>query len=223
VKSNEERLTVKKFFIDFIDSTFSFDKGFFFTFWMMLKNPRLVTNAYVSRNKTTFTTPIKFLIVTVSLLVILNLIIEVKDYSMIKVTEDENGEFENLFFSNFERFYNFIMIGVIPLVSLVSWGFFRKEKFNYAENLVISGYVFGLVNSLTFLFIAVSSMFKSPDVYFGNYLNILTFGSLAYFYTRIYDGKWYWNLLKSFAMLFAFFFSLLGLSFLIMLKVKLFN
>jgi hypothetical protein len=100
-------------------------------------------------------------------------------------------------------------------------GLFRKKKQNYAENLVLNSYVFGIVNLLSFMFIGIAFIFKKDGFYMGNFKSILTFGTLAYCYTRIFEGKWYWNLLKSFIMLLSFFFALLGLAFLLMFKMKL--
>jgi hypothetical protein len=122
------RLTFKCLITDFIDTTFSLEKGIFFTFWMMIKNPKKVAETFINRDSKSFTTPIKFVIVSVTLLVLLHNGVEVKDFSMLQVTEDETGEFEQMFFYNFEKFYNFIMIGVIPFVSFAHGGCLEKRN-----------------------------------------------------------------------------------------------
>lgn len=195
-----ERLSVQKMKQEVL-SHFHFEKGIAFTFFMMLKDPERLVDIYLNEDRRKVFHPFRFLLigVAVSTLILLNH----KGFKafLVNMQSQNMGSFKILeerldlpVWETFQRaqelflsYQNVLIIVSLPLVSWITWKFFRSARFNYAEHLAINGFVFGA--TYWFSSIVVLGSYFSDSTMIATYLTTFTtFGLATYFYMRIF-GK----------------------------------
>ena len=203
------RLTVKGLISQFIDTTFSLDKGFLFTLkWMFLSPKKPIVN-FIEGYRRPFTMPAKFLVVTITISVLATFFYDIETFSVIKISNDEAKDI-SVFYDYYQRYLNIILFSLIPPISFFTWLLGNKKKFNYAENLIANAYLYGTYNFVSAIFTSISSFSMSYSIVFATSLSNLSLIYLLYGYYRFYGGKWYGKLFKAFATMFFTFLCLGG-------------
>lgn len=198
------RLTVKGLISQFIDTTFSLDKGFLYTLKYMFLSPQKPIISFIEGYRKPFTLPAKFLVVTITISVLATFFYDIETFSVVKIT-DEKAQNASIFYEYYQRFLNIILFSLIPPISFFTWLLGNKKKFNYAENLIANAYLYGTYSFVSAIFITLSSFVMSYSLVVSSSISNLSIIYLLYGYYRFYDGRWYGKLLRAFAtMLFTF-------------------
>ncbi|MCT4665505.1 MAG: DUF3667 domain-containing protein [Flavobacteriales bacterium] len=148
-----ERLTLGGIWKEFVGPFFSWENNFWKTIKSLILKPEWVLNAYIEGARRKFFRPFPFLIVytTISLLMLkFNPVLLEKSFNRgIKINNPNRSEeslqasqeFAKNFADIFYGYYNFIIIGMIPILGLISYWIFKKYKNNLAEHIVYQSYI----------------------------------------------------------------------------------
>jgi hypothetical protein len=209
------RLTVRELLFNFWDVFTHAEHGIFRAIKELTLTPAHIAREYISGKRKKYFSPVKYLvvIVTLSAILILNyssfgLPFEPsfpKDSGVDDVVEQDYFNHKN---------YKIQLFLSIPLASLISWLIFRRSGFNYSENLVLNTYLLSQVILFHTLLITPSIILASPEadqwiVVF--YLSVsVIYITLAY--TSFYPGKKYFGFIKALitVILFSSFYNLIS-------------
>lgn len=152
-----EPITVKYFLHDIPHSILHIDKGFFYTLGKLFTNPGGTLVNYLDGQRVKHFRPFGFVVI---LSTICTLLIKACDEAInLRYMQQNPGEkilFANSLFGKYPSVLIFIMI---PLLSLVTWFFFRKNRYNYWEHFLINTYLAAYLN-IFFLLINVFRVIK---------------------------------------------------------------
>jgi hypothetical protein len=169
---------------DFIHGIFHFDKGFFFTIKELFTRPGHSIREYVQGKR------VKHFNYFATIILLMTIGYFIKKWSKVDATVlyDDKQTIEGLLkvlkeYSKVTVFLN------IPIISIVSYLFFRKSKQNYTENLVLNLYL--LCGTLTIsLLLTISLVFSDNKDFLVsvNYFAIaLTFLYVFIFYYQYFS------------------------------------
>ena len=153
-----KRVTFKGIIQDFLSKWIGFDNQFGRTVLDMAINPGRVTDSYLKGNRTKYIGPLGFLVVMTALLIISFDVLGLEVQDFIKTTQKEVQPFfqnddispkqleaqqkvqtaVNEFTAKYFRFFSVV---IIPFWAIVLGLFYRKEKLNYMETLVVTVYL----------------------------------------------------------------------------------
>lgn len=138
---------------------------------MFLSPQKPIVN-FIEGYRRPFTMPAKFLVVTITISVLATFFYDIETFSVVKIT-DEKAQNAAVFYEYYQRFLNIILFSLIPPISFFTWLLGNKKKFNYAENLIISAYLFGTYNFVSAIFTSISSFSMSYSLVFATSLSNL--------------------------------------------------
>lgn len=190
------RLTTRKLFRDFVETTFSFDQGFFHTFIVLLDKPMKVVNHYIEGKRKPFTTPFRFLVVSVTLYVLAYYLMPLDKLAVFKIKSDSQIFLQH-FYELYQRLVNLALFSVIPLVAFITYVFGNRKKYNYAENLVANAYIQGAFNLVGVVISLIAYALLLADARWGLSLSALSFIVLARGYYALFTGNRFLRVLKT--------------------------
>lgn len=149
----KERWTLKKLSKSMVNALFNLERGYFYTFISMAKNPGEVVQNYLNGNTIKYTNPFRYALISmaVSIFIILSLgiwelqvdqIIEsYKDFGIINSESDETNARRNI--GIVTKFMNIMPFLLLPGISLSSLLFLEKRKLYYAEHFILNTFMLG--------------------------------------------------------------------------------
>jgi len=198
--TSTSRISVKEMLWNFWDIFTHAEHGILKAIYELTIKPAHIAQEYIAGKRKKYFSPIKYLVVVVSLSAILIL-----NYSSFGLPfepsfpGDSNIDdiVEQDYFNH--KNYKIQLFLSIPLASLISFLVFRKSGFNFAENLVLNTYLLAHVIIFHTILITPSIILASPSVdqwIIVFYLSIsIIYASLAYI--MFFKGKKYINFLKA--------------------------
>lgn len=147
-----ERISLKGTWEEFIGPFFSWDNNFWKTFIQLFTNPKEVLEAYVNGARKKYFNPFSYLILFATLAVFFYKFFPMGDvmdfsdgFTKGVSTTNTSAKVPNFdtkhFIENMMNYYNFYYIIMIPLLALVSYLTFLKQKNNFPEHLVYNAYL----------------------------------------------------------------------------------
>jgi hypothetical protein len=178
--SRSGRLTLRSFLKGSVLGLFSFDSGFFYTFYRLVTTPWVVVRDYIHGRRVNYTIPSTMLVMLVLYVAIISNFVGAINHSFSAVInlvyEPAEGE-ENLlstkliqlFFSIISSQEFIYVVLAIPVVIAVYITYFRfgSRRYNLAEYLAASIYMFCMWLCYDIIFMLL------PDVLDDYYLNVL--------------------------------------------------
>jgi len=157
--SEAGRFTLKEIFNELLEIYFKLKHGLFHTIKELTIHPAQSIKNYLHGERGSIYNPLKYLFITV----LVNTFLILKYHLYVKngfVVSGDAGD-------DYVRFYHFYMSNlslldqlIVPFVALFSFLFFRKDKYNYAENVIINCYLIAHYNLLNIILVAVCIIFK---------------------------------------------------------------
>lgn len=206
--SKVAKITFASIFQNGLSTITNMDKGFFFNVKNLLLKPNELVHDYIRGKRKNIFNPISFLIISVTIYIISDSLIDVSaDKSKSRVDSEvykisfAAGKFIHVYFKYFW------------ILSILWLGFATKiiyRRYNYAEHLAISSFVIGqatLVGLLGFV------LFKQPLIF-----NPIMYLVIVWMLYKIFDQEKYNNIESSFlafAAMCLFFILLVAITFLI--------
>ena len=167
------RITFRHLGIELLER-FNLEKGLLFTIREFLLRPGRATRNYLfTEDRPKFTNPLSLLLFTAAIAAFLLIQFGWEDsyfqdtfeQGLKQGYESRSGkelEAQNLPFSMEEaqlkinyiytKYFNLLLVAILPILGLFTFLFFRKDRFFYAEHLVLNMYVMSIQNILFFPF-----------------------------------------------------------------------
>ena len=163
------RLTIKSIITDFIDTSFSLDKGFIHTLWKLLKQPGYVARSFIEGKRKQFTNPIKYLFVVTAFQALIEYLfmhkeqgIPFKEFSFLSDSLNQNMHLWNESLTlNYPILFGIVnlLFWPIPLYFL-----FRKLKYNYSELIIAMMYFYGTIVVLIELMVIIYNPIANKNI-----------------------------------------------------------
>lgn len=224
-KADIHQISIKTVAHDLLHAFTHTDKGFLLTIKELIKRPGIVAKEYINGKRKKYFNPLSFLVITMAVSAYLSFksgYFESFAPKKTKTTteqQDTKKPVEQKQLDTFARVrmeaYRIIihdgkMLGLVlitPLITILSWIFFRKPKHGIAEHFVLQSYLFGLSNIFRVvlfipLFIITGLNVKIIDYVFQIlFLFYLILGFHQFFRNRIF-----FTIIKSILILVLFIF-----------------
>jgi hypothetical protein len=158
-----KRLTVQNLLQETFNVITNIEKGFWYTTHMLFKNPGELVRNFLSGATVRIFNPFRFLIIWMSVMVFLNLSLNILEKSIASFNEWNAGngnEQINLTEDMLKQankvmeYMPLITLIYIPFIALFSWLLFKKENYNFAEHVVANTYFYtaaSIINLLWFI------------------------------------------------------------------------
>lgn len=165
--SGVHRINAHYFLHDIPHSVFHIDKGFFYTFSCLFANPGKALKEYLAGKRVNHFRPFGFVLLMSTICTIL--IKGIEKAINYKLLTDGAG-FQIGYTKNFFAAYPSILVFIlIPVLSLVTWLFFIKSKYNYWEHFLANTYIAAFLN----IFLLVIKLYQFGRFYmFGSYAKV---------------------------------------------------
>ena len=219
------RITMSRIWKELL-SQLNLEKGFIYTIRRFGFSPGKATNEYLYQDRSKLVPPMRYLfisvtisaIITIQFLMSTDVMSDMVQGQMNGLTNMEEGPvkeyFEYFFHNNMavnSKYFNILLLFSVPLSAAATTIVYKLRKYNYAEHLVINGYIYATSTAIYILAI--------PFTFFADLQNlalIITFLALPYsmfaFYQVFDDKKWKGIWKSLLAMLISFIFSLVAIS-----------
>lgn len=215
-KADTHRLTLGHFAHETTHAVTHTDKGILLLIKAMFTRPGLVARDYMEGKRKRYFNPITFILIMMAVQVFATKQTDFngkftrqmqKMYGQLAKMNPKSVEREKDFNQRMEqtdkqmalmndntKILNFIFI---PFLSLLTWLFFKKSGFNYAENLILNILIGGQLVVWFFIFCIVPVLIKPSLVLLVMYLFMLfSFAYAIVAYKQFYQQKWGWTILK---------------------------
>lgn len=174
--------------------TLSWEKGFFFTAKELLLRPGTTIRAYLQGERKRYSNPLRFLVfvtAAVTLLTInLDLFGQLYDETGAWSAEETVLQTQQNVKNFIYQYFNIITFLSIPLLAALSYLFFRRKGYNYAEHLVLNTFL--LTEGMLIYLLIVPGLYYYPAifnlVYQLAWLAYFVWGFLSFFQERSRKG-----------------------------------
>jgi hypothetical protein len=158
--ANVNKINAAYFLHDIPHSVFHIDKGFFYTLKSLITKPGIALREYLNGHRIKHYRPFAFVIIMST---ICTVIIKGVNYLTNKLyTENNPGSSIHYGDNIFVKYPSLLIFLMIPILSFITWLFFKKKNFNYWEHFLINTYLAAYVN----VFFLVLSIFQFIKYYF---------------------------------------------------------
>jgi hypothetical protein len=207
-KADTHRFTLMHFGHDFFHALTHTDKGIFFLNKKLFTQPGVVVREYNSGQRKKYFNPITFLLITMALQIYVTkktdfynvLIVSAEKFvnelsqNSPEVKSDSHEALENAKKQTPKILENSKLIAFtfIPILALLTWLFFWKSGFNYAENLVFNVFLQGQANLLFLIICIVPFLFYPPIAFWVIYIHLVVVWAYSLFASRQFyqQRKW---------------------------------
>ncbi|MBC8384986.1 MAG: DUF3667 domain-containing protein [Candidatus Cloacimonetes bacterium] len=142
--ANIKRITFKYVISRGLDA-FDFQNGLLFTIKELSIRPGKAVYKYITDKRFVYYNPLKYFLLLGAIFFFLNLKFSIFDFQ--SYIPQDFTEKQALFYEQFQsfffRYFNLIILTVVPFFSLFSFLFFRKKNFNFSENMILNIFLFG--------------------------------------------------------------------------------
>ncbi len=155
-----DKINAAYFLKDIPHSILHVDKGFFFTLKSLISRPGKALKEYLSGKRIKHFRPFAFVVIMST---ICTLLINGLNFLTNKLyTVNNPGSFLNFRNSFFENYPSLLIFLLIPILSLITWLFFKKNMYNYWEHFLVNTYLAAYLN----VFFLLLNVFQFLKYYF---------------------------------------------------------
>ena len=167
-------------------STLSWDKGLFFTIKELLIRPGEAIRAYLAGKRNRYSNPIRFLVFTTAIASFITIKLDVFQSFFVENSDLLNDEKQQLVQDVtlfVYQYYNIITFLSVPILAGLTYLFFRRREYNYAEHLTLSAFL-SAEYMVLYIFTMAGSYFQP---YLFNIIGLvvwfvyLTWGLMSFF------------------------------------------
>lgn len=184
----DDRLTLRPIFIDLFAIITNVEKGFWHTALRLFQAPGDTIRAYLSGKTVRYYHPLRYLVIWVTFSVALNLSLGLYDRqqqdmkSIINTPTTEKSEAVQQQIQNeVKKYLNIIPLAMVPFLSLMSYLFFIRRGWNYAEHLVLNAYTQGQMAMIGLPIMLLSIVAWNTDIVFSIAMVIsILYGAYVY-------------------------------------------
>lgn len=175
------RLNFKGVVSEFFDTLFNFDKGLWYTFWNLLKQPHFVAQNFIDGKRKRFTSPVKYFVISTIIQAIV-VYLFLRDSTNLPTTkffflsEETNQNIK--YWGEIMTFDYPVFLGIISTLvwTILIYILFKKSNYNFTELLVSSLYFYGTI----FILINLISIAYKPLTNDNLPMSLVSFIGFAY-------------------------------------------
>lgn len=182
---------------EFMHGVLHVDKGILYTAKELTLRPGQTIRNYLSGKRVNYFKPLAYLFLLSTIYIILiqfSNISLTKELVQVHLNDDVNEEIvatidkqieaTNALFEFLINRFAIMNLLMLPVIALLSYICFRKQKYNYGEHLIINSYVSGHIILVNFITIALACFI--PNSF--SFLTILTYVFYVYMYVNIFNS-----------------------------------
>lgn len=223
-----ERITVRRIFTELFASLTNLEKGFWYTFKMLLLNPGVVVRHFIQGNTVRYYSPLRYLLLWITISVGLSLFTglydqqqaamqEMTGYSQKNEVAEKQREVQQQIQAEVRKYLTVLPLLILPFMGLASYWMFRRRGQNYAEHLVLNAFAYGQTTAIGIPLMLLVLVFPVLLPYLFFKIILLSVAYYAYLYRSFFRIRIGGAIVKAFftnllAYFFAFlFFGIVGL------------
>jgi hypothetical protein len=146
-KADIHRVTIKTVLHDFLHAFTHADKGFLLLVKALITKPGIVAREFVEGKRKRYFNPLSFLVITSAVFAYISHITGYMDALTGSAQPTESTRVSSEMREVFEIVRTsgktLTLLLIAPLFAFLSWLFFIRSKYNYAENFVLNSFLFG--------------------------------------------------------------------------------
>jgi len=202
--SQPKRITMQTIW-EYVLAIFNLERGLLYTIGQLTLRPGQAIKEFLfteKRNK--HIKPISFVILSVTVTTFLTLKLFSNDIGLasgisIGIPKDATPfvrEMFEIFNQLMTKYLNLIQMLKIPFLSIATFWLFRKNKYNFAEHLVINSYIYSYL-SVCIVILLLGLSFSLSINSMGSILAFLSFAYPIYVYIKLFEENLILSILKS--------------------------
>ena len=184
-----KRFTVKEIVMSSFSTTFSINKGFFYTAKMLFVNPAKVIDDYINGKTKYYINPLKYLLIIAGINAFLSIYFNVFDMQQDAVyesmTTSEKTDFYLSFREKLKSILSFLVLFILPFISFSSYLLHKRSKYYYAEHLIINSYLFAQITLIGIFFFPIT-LISSDLMGIQMFFNIIVMIFLYSYFNKIF-------------------------------------
>ena len=196
------RITLRNILGDFSEQFLNWDNKFVQTFIDMFRRPEDVVGGYISGVRKRYMNVLGYFAVSITYLGFYTYINQkffpdANKMIFESMSNDPNATAASLeVMSVFAEFQSFIIVSLIPILALISWILFLKNKYNYVEHIVVSIYGYSHVTYITTTIGFTAQFSPKAFMFFSFFSLLIQIGYFFYLLKRVFSvslGKMIWK------------------------------
>lgn len=203
-KADVHRITVGHLVHEFTHAITHADKGFLLLVKDLLRKPGIVPREYLEGKRKKYFNPFSFLVIMTAASALIT-------YQTGYFAEASSGRPNASVYSR-EAMELSVKYGkliglalIVPLYSFISWIFFWRPKYNFAEHVVLQSYAIGMYYLLTCLiFVPAFLIFPGTFTLNNMILHVVYAVYMGFAYKQFFQKNLLVSMLKSFLMIIVF-------------------
>lgn len=192
-----ERITVRRIFSELFASLTNLEKGFWYTFKMLIINPGAVVREFIQGNTVRYYSPLRYLLLWITISVGLSLFTglydqqqatmqEMTGYSQKEEVAAKQREAQQQIQTEVRKYLTFIPLLILPFMGLASYWVFRRRGQNYAEHLVLNAFAYGQTTAIGIPVMLLILVFPALLPYLFFKIILLSVAYYAYLYRSFF-------------------------------------
>ena len=163
--ANIKRITFKYVLSRGLDA-FDFQDGLLFTIKELSLRPGKAIYNYIKDKRFIYYNPLKYYLLLGAIFFFLNLKFNIFDFESFVPENytEKQALFYDRFLSFFFRYFNLIILTIVPFFSFFSFLLFRKKKFNFSENMILNIYLLGHHSFIDIILVPFLLVFKLDTI-----------------------------------------------------------
>jgi len=184
------KLNLKDIWNDLISSIINYETGFLRTIFSLVVKPKEIITDYINGKQKSYYNPIKLLFI----------ILTIKTFIEIKLINNSTKELiknnkliatitENDFFKLSQ------IILLIPILSFLSYFFFKRYKYNFTEHILINTYALSISSVFVILYYLINTIIGNGNTgTIGVLIDLLLF---SWVYVNLFDKNRFLSIIKA--------------------------
>lgn len=200
--SNVGKITFKQTLESVINGFFQFDRGLLFTVKELILNPGNSIREYIGGKRRKYYNPFSLIIISSLLLLLINYftkyelgVIAFSNSFIDGIAGAEGPKNTTVLLGKmikwFSENYAYLILSLLPIISLSTFFAFRKYGYNYLEHLVLNAYIKGVEIILLIVLSVLSIFIKNESLLAYGQVNLGILYSFWVYY-RFFNSKKRW-------------------------------
>ena len=190
-KTNTKRLDWNYIFDELKYTFLHLNGGLLYTCKQLLTRPGDMVREFIEGKRVKHYKPILLVFVLAGITTLL--LHYSGDLSIIEdMKQEKNNAFSPKVYAEImSKYYTYIQLASIPIISLCTWLAFRKWGYNYIENIIINSFVIAQLLLVGILLTPIKNVFIGSDSYLmvNSILGLLSFIFPIWLYLKLYKSR----------------------------------
>lgn len=206
-----DRFTTRKIISTLLSQITNLDRGFTHTILMLFTNPSKVAKDYIAGSTMPYYNPIRLLLILATISAIISVSSGIYDLQQEEIqamvtpdidVDEATTARQQAFQNEIKKYLQFVIIAILPFITMVSYRFFRKRGYNYAEHLIMNTFFFCATTIVGLVAYIVYYSFPQLLPYMS-LVGILINGSyFAFAYRSLFQLSWFRSFLAGIGVFF---------------------